>query len=528
MRVEAPDICIIGAGVAGALIADRLSGLGATVVMLEAGRRFDPTMRLDLMREHLEGRSPWRLVDPVRDVYSSTGDHYYYLSGKRLRAVGGSTHHWGGLAYRLHSSDFRLRTLYGIGEDWPITYDELEPYYARAEVELGVSGADGDPFAAPRSSPFPLPAFPYSYADRTVVQPACERVGVRIHAVPYARNSVPFDGRPACAAFGVCEVCPIEAMYNGEVHVRRAERSGRLDLRPSCTAVRLNLGPSRRVRSVTYIDPDGRAREQQASTFVVAAHAIESVRLLLLSRSDRHPGGLANSSGTLGRFFMEHFATGMAGTVDQPLYPLRIGFATAHTLQYYDTPERRHMGAIKLTFYSGGPTPAVLAAESDVWGVGLKRHIREVFGRSLAVAANVEQLPHEDNRIGLAPALRDRFGDPAPRIHLSVGRYERRTLRRARDLAVRILEAAGAHIGWDQYAKYLTNEHHPIAHHMGGCRMGDDPQRSIVDRNLRAHDVDNLFVVGSSVFPTGGAVNPTLTIAALALRAADQLAQQGS
>jgi choline dehydrogenase-like flavoprotein len=324
-------------------------------------------------------------------------------------------------------------------------------------------------------------------------------------------------------AFGVCHVCPIEAMYNAEVHLRRAEATGNLDLISQARVVSLKVDSGRRVREATYIRPGGEPESLAAPMFVLAAHTIESIRLLLLSRSDRFPAGLANSSGTLGRYFMEHWATGMSSQLAQPLYPQRIGFNTAHTLQFYDTPRRHRIGAMKITFSAGSHDPATLALESGLWGLELKKHLRETYGRWLAAIVNVEQLPREDNRITLDPDLRDDQGYAAPRIHLSVSEYERRTLREGRKILIKILHATGATIPAQEMIKVRENEFHPIAHHMGGCRMGTDANTSVVDSDLKAHDLDNLYIVGSSVFPTGGAMNPTLTLAALALRTAEKL-----
>ncbi len=518
------DVCIIGSGVAGALVAHELVQRGRKVLILDAGRRFDPTLRMELMERAVEGLDPWAPVDPDPEVYSSTGTDHVRLEGKRMRAVGGSTHHWGGLAYRMHASDFRLRSLYGLGEDWPVSYDELEPYYARAEAELGVSGQGGDPHASWRSGPFPNPAFPFSYAVEKVVRPACDHLGISIHPIPCARNSQPYRDRPACVAFGVCHVCPIEALYNADIHLRRGVATGNLEIRPEARVVRLAARSPRRVTSATYLQPGGGTGTVEAPIFVLAAHAIESIRLLQLSASPRFPGGLANSSGTLGRYFMEHWATGLAGVVEEPLYPHRIGFNTAHSLQFYDTPHRRRIGAMKITFSAGSPSLSELARDSGLWGVALKRYLRRVYGRWLAAIVNVEQLPRLESRVTLDPELRDAHGYAAPRVHLELGDYELRTLLRGRERLLRILRAARARIPGHQMAKFKDSERHPIAHHMGGCRMGIDPAGSVVDPDLRTHDLDNLYIVGSAVFPTGGAVNPTLTIAALALRAGETLA----
>jgi choline dehydrogenase-like flavoprotein len=312
-------------------------------------------------------------------------------------------------------------------------------------------------------------------------------------------------------------------MYNAEVHVRLAEKTGNVRVMPETRVVRIH--PSRRgqIGSVSYLGPDRVVRQQTARLYVLAAHTIESVRLLLLSACAEYPLGLANDHDLVGRFFMEHFGAGMTGLYRENLFPYRIGFNTAYSLQFYNTPQRNRIGAIKLTFAAGGETPAQIAAKGPRWGIPLKDEIRRSFGRSVSVVANIEQLPHRDNRIALDASLRDEAGFPAPEIHLTLGNYEKRTLRHARGVITRILHAMEARILWSSILLSLRNERHPIAHHMGGCRMGEDPAQSVVDKYLRVHGIDNLFVVGSSVFPTGGAVNPTLTIAALALRAATSI-----
>ena len=524
MNRSAYDVCIVGAGVAGALIAYELAKQGVKVIMFDAGPRYKPVERYKRMQRYLRGENPWKSNNPARDVFTSTGDWEYPLGGTRIKAVGGSTHHWGGAVFRHHESDFKMKSLYGIAEDWPISYSDLEPYYAKAERELGVAGSGDDPFASSyRSTDYPLPAFPFSYADKKVIKPACDTLGIRLHPVSYARNSIPYQNRPACQAFGVCSVCPIEAMYNADVHVRMAEQVGGIHLLPDTSVLRFNLDSARRIKSVSYAGIDKVVHEMKSGVFVLSSHAVESVRLLLLSKSEYYPNGLANHHGLVGRYFMEHLGTGMSGEVKEKLYPHRIGFYTAQSLQFYNTPQRDRIGAIQFGFASGGLTTSRIASQSSKWGLALKREIRESFGRVIGIAAIVEQLPSEDNWISLDDTVRDYFGNPAPQVHLSVGEYERRTLKQARSIILKILRAMEAKIDFKEYLKHYMNRFHPVAHHMGGCRMGNDSQKSVVDRNLKAHGVDNLFIVGSSVFVTGGAANPTLTIAALSLRAAEHI-----
>lgn len=512
------DVCIVGAGVAGALIAYKLAKQGIKVIMFDAGPRIKPGERYERMQRYLRGEDPWGFNHPVRDVYTSVGDWEYSLHGKRVKAVGGSTHHWGGAVFRLHESDFQMHQLYGIAPDWPISYSDLEPCYAEAEKELGVSGSEDDPFVSYRSTSYPLPAFPFSYEDKTVIKPACDKLGIKLHPVPYARNSIPYQNRPACQAYRVCKVCPIEAQYNADVHVRMAEMTGNVHVFPNTSVLRFNMESSRRVRSVSYAGFDKIVHEQTAKVFVLTAHTIESIRLLLLSKSDYYPNGLANNNGLVGKGFMEHLGTGISGEVKEKLYPYRIGFPAAQSLQFYNKPQRDKIGAIQLAFFTGGLTPAQIASQSLKWGVALKREIRESFGRIVGIAAMIEMLPKEDNWITLDEKVRDYFGNLAPKIHLSIGEYEKSTLRHSRSIIPNILKAMDAKIDKEHPDKF-----HPVAHHMGGCRMGNDPLKSVVDKNLKPHGIDNLFIVGSSVFVTGGAANPTLTIAALSLRAADYI-----
>jgi choline dehydrogenase-like flavoprotein len=307
-RAADPDVCIIGAGLAGGLVAHELARRGATVVVLEAGPRYDPRERgAALERLLIDGERPWTVL-PGRDGFTNAGPVAYPLNDFRVKGVGGTTLHWTAYAVRLHETDFRMRELYGIADDWPIGYADLEPYYGLAEQALGVAGVGDNPFASPRSTPYPLPPFPPSYADRILTR-ACDSLGIRVHGAPFARNSVPFQERPACEAYGVCashNICPIHAQYTAEVHLDLAVRTGRVTIKPEAPVLRLNTDSTGRVRGVLYAGAGGAVVEQRARHFVLAAHAVESARLLLLSESSRFPHGLANGSGMVGRNFMEH------------------------------------------------------------------------------------------------------------------------------------------------------------------------------------------------------------------------------
>jgi choline dehydrogenase-like flavoprotein len=526
------DACVVGAGPAGALVARRLVERGRDVVVLDAGPRFDPGRREAQLeraiRPGLDGNL-WQMGGE-RDAYETTGREYP-LNAARVKGIGGSTLHWQGMVFRYHESDFSTGT--DGGPAWPIDYDDLRPYYAEAERALGVAGADDNPFAPPRKEPFPLPAFPPSHSDSLFAR-ACERLGIATHAAPNARNSESYDGRGPCVGYGTCQpVCPSGAKYSADHTVRAVEELGGrvIDRAP---VQRLETDDSgRRVVAARYATPNGEYT-QRARQFVLAAGGVETPRLLLLSESRDHPDGLANSSGLVGRYFMDHLFAGAGGMLDRRTRQNHVGFVTTETHQFYDDPGRpierdgetvlvRSDGPLqplKLEFLNyAGPSPVELALSGDDWGDDLLADLREAYGHSVAMGGLVGQPPRTENRIALDPSTTDDHGNPVPRIHWSLGSRARRSLERANAVQRAILEELGAEVEWT----VGPAETGPAFHHMGTTRMGTDPAESVVDDRLRTHDVDNLTVASSSVFPSAGSLNPTLTIAALALKAADHV-----
>ncbi|MDL0141315.1 MULTISPECIES: GMC family oxidoreductase [Halobacterium] len=517
------DVCVIGAGPAGGLIADRLASDGHSVVVLEAGPRFDAADRERRMERSIRPAhgpaSVWEMGGP-RDAYASTGDRYYPLNAARVKGVGGSTLHWQGMVMRLHEQDFRLASATGVGADWPFDYDTLKPYYAAAESALGVSGASDNPFAPPREQPHPQPAFPPSYSD-SLFADACESLGIATHSVPNARLSAGRETRRACVGYGTCQpVCPSGAKYDATVHVDRATDAGARVIDEAPVQRLEHDAAGDRVTGAVYATPDGTTHRQSATEFVLAAGGIETPRLLLLSDSDRYPDGLANSSGLVGRYFMDHLFAGAGGTLDEPTRQNHVGFNTTESHQYYDRPDGSR-GAIKLEFLNyAGPSPAEMALSGDDWGDAMCDRIRDASGTHIAVGGLVEQQPRPENRVRLHPERTDAHGNPVPDVVWSLSAYERRTIERANEIQREILTELGADIEWT----VGPEDTGPAFHHMGTTRMGTDPAESVVDPRLRTHDLSNLSVASSSVFPTAGAMNPTLTIAALALKAADHIA----
>jgi glucose dehydrogenase len=512
------DVCIVGAGAAGGVLALELARRGIRVVVLEAGPRHDRARRGEYVRRYLRHQNPWRTPLRELDRYTIGGPMPFRLEGRRARGVGGSTLHWEGYALRLHASDFRLRTLYGIADDWPISYQDLEPYYAAAERALGVAGESDDPWGSPRSGPFPLPSFPFSYSDGLFAA-ACGGVGIGLHHLPQARNSQAYAGRPRCQACGTCYVCPTGAKASVDLtHIPDAEATGHARVVTEATVLRLELDRSGDVSAAVYAKPDRIRQRLTARAFVLAGGAIENARLLLLSASREFPTGLANRSGLAGKLFMSHPTIDVIGRARENVYPYRIGFSTAMSRQFAVERDRATRGAFLLEFLnSAGPTPEQIALASGQSGEALRRHVREQFGHSLGIRVYCEPLPDRVNAVSLASNVSDYFGNPAPHIHCGIGTYERKTLDEAREVAGKILQTMGVQQVRSTNPTYA-------AHQIGTHRMGIDPQTSVVDPNLRAHDVSNLYLVGSGCFVTASASPPTLTIAALAIRAADHIA----
>jgi len=538
---DSADVCIIGSGPAGAILAASLAERGHDVVILEGGPWFDREERIERMemglRPEYSSADVWEMGGD-RDAYTWSGHCDHDLNDHRIKAVGGTSLHWGGVTPRLHPEDFEMNSRHGVARDWPISYADLEPYYLEAENQLGVSGAPYQ-FAGPRSGPYPLPAFPPSYSDGLVSE-AAERLGVEFHPVPRAMNSRAYDGRSACQGYGTCQVvCPSGAKYDASVHVEKAlDRGARLVDRAPVD--RLALGGSDRVAEAVYTDTDGRERRQRARYFVVACGAVESARLLMLSENNEYPTGLANRSGALGRNLMLHPAIRVVGKLDEPTRQNLIGFSTSMSEQFYDVDSGPEGSTIlKLSNTAGrGPVRAALGetshtstlidgdfdtlVEGDRWGDQFATEYREESSL-VELMAWAEQLPDPDNRVSLDRTTTDDSGDPVPDVTWHYDDRSRETLEAAERICRSILDELGA----DRVAMGDTPaDPLLLSHRMGTTRMGTDPDRSVVGPQLQAHGLSNLYVSSSGVFVTAGAANPTLTIAALTLRLADHLDRQ--
>jgi choline dehydrogenase-like flavoprotein len=536
------DVIIVGSGVAGALTAWQLANEQFRVLILEAGERGPE--RVELVGAYARASlktpgSPYkgRFGDIKAPSPDSEKDYYEQSTSADLfkstyqRRIGGSTWHWLGNVPRLIPNDFRMKSVYGVGVDWPITYDELEPWYCEAEQAIGVSGDHAEwngLLAAYRSRPFPMSKIWSSYGDTKVAEAL---VGVQFDGVPLAlvstpqaRNSQPYDDRPACAGNSSCvPICPIQAKYDATVHLAKAEQAKAI-LREKSVVTRLEVDEDRHVRRVIYKSWDGQEHTVSGRIVVIAAHAIETAKLLLMSACERTPNGVANSSDQVGRNLMDHLQGAGAALALEPLFPFRGPPTTSGIDNFRDGAFRSTRSAFRMSIGNDGwgrvetpyATVLKLVREENLFGNELKERLAARVTRQFRISYSTEMLPNPENRVTLSDQT-DGLGIRRPKLHIKVDEYNKAAFESAWEVMETIFTAMKAteiRIPKDR------NDYSGAGHIMGTCRMGNDSTQSVVDSECRAHDHPNLFILGASVFPTCGTANPTLTVAALALRAA--------
>jgi choline dehydrogenase-like flavoprotein len=530
------DVAIVGSGISGALIGWKLAQAGAKVVILEAGPPVDRIKGLAYAFSSLVvstpdatyPQHPWAptpaTLDPNNYLVQTGPDVF---SSNYERVVGGTTWHWLGTAIRLVPNDFRLKSAYGVGEDWPISYDDLEPWYLDAEKTVGVAGDDAEDNGAPRSGNYPMPHFPLTYSDQQFAR-AAEKLGLKVTATPQARVSAQegYNKRPRCCGNAFCiPMCPIGAKYDATVHVGFAQQAG-AELRENAVVYKLDADADGRITQLHYRSPDMKDSSLTAKVFVIAAHAIETPKLLLMSRTDKLPNGLANASDQVGRNLMDHPTQLTYAMAPEPMGPYRSPLATAGIEDLRDGEFRKERGAFRIEIGNDGwswpgldPVSwAQKLIQEGIEGRELYSQISQLNVRAVRMAALVEQLPLPESRVTLSNEM-DAIGIPRPEVHFVISDYTLKGLQDARDRFAEIYKALGAG---------QVTQVEPIqgaGHIMGTYRMGTDAKTSVTDSFGRAWDHPNLWLTGSGLFPAVGTANPTLTIAALALRSAPEIAR---
>jgi choline dehydrogenase-like flavoprotein len=508
-------VVIIGSGAGGGTLAHALAKQGIRSVVLEAGKRFEMN---DIENDE------WAMFNKISwlDKRIATGgwdvaQNHPNLPAWIVKAVGGSTVHWAGVALRFRDFEFRMRTENGEIKganllDWPLSYEELEPWYVKAEQHMGVTG--------------PTTGMPYHQWHNSfkVLAEGAKRVGYKeIQSGPMAINTQAYDGRPGCMQIGFCmQGCRIGAKWSTlYTDIPRAEATGNCEVRPQSMVLRIEHDARGKVNAVIYADAQGRQQRQRARVVCVAGNSIESPRLLLNSESSTFKDGLANSSGQVGRNYMTHTTAGIYATLPKPVHMYR-GTTCAGVIsdESYNDTSRGFIGGYRLEVLSLGLPfmSAFLDPTPQGWGRGFASKM-ERYDHMSGVWLCGEDLPMEGNRITLHASEKDQYGLPVPVVNKDDHAFDSAMREHGVEQTRKCYEAVGA-------TEVIRLPSYPASHNMGTNRMSAKASDGVVNKWGQSHDIPNLFVSDGSQFTTSGGQNPTLTIVALALRQAEYIGTQ--
>jgi choline dehydrogenase-like flavoprotein len=540
MALRHANAVIVGAGAGGGVVAKQLSSAGLSVVLLERGKWHSAAdcRKDDLYNQRTQvlgarfgpddERNPRVVVDDQgREQIVLPSDGAY---SNNAACVGGGTFSYGAMAWRFMEKDFRMRSTYGAVEgstleDWPIAYQDLEPYYEKAEWEMGVSGDDtGNPFKGPRRRALPMPPLPPN-KEHQVLWPAAQRLGLHPFHIPMLRNTVPYNGRRACMRCRWCVGFACEVNARTGTHntvIPTALATGNCELRTGCMTREILLDSRGSATGVAYFDAADRLQEQPADLVIVCAGAVESARLLLNTKHKLFPDGLGNRYDQVGRNLQGHSYSGATGLFDFETFDDLGPGASIAVCDYNHGNPGLAGGAmlanefIRLPYQFMGQVPPWVPR----WGKEHKNFVRDAYRRTIAVMGPVQEMPVADARVQLDPKVKDHWGIPVARLSggrhphtIEIGRY-------AAAKAEAWLKEAGAVQTWKKVpVQSLSGGQHQA----GTCRMGNDPKSSVVDRDCRVHDAGNVYVIDASVHVTNGGFNPVLTILANAYRCSERL-----
>ena len=529
------DFVIVGSGAAGGVLAKELSSNGFRVVVLEQGPYLTEAdfghNEIKVFTEHQITNNP--KIQPTTFRKTEQDKAKPVSSVMYGRCVGGSSVHFTANYWRLHEIDFmersKLGEIPGSGfADWPIRYSDLEPYYTKVEWEVGVSGLAGaSPFDPPRSKPYPMQPLPVK-GSGVIFERAAKKLGYHPFPAPMAVLSQPRPGRSACVNCGFCLGfgCEVGAKSSSLASViRMAEKTGCCEIRPNSYAHKIEMDDNGRATGVVYFDAKKQVYLQKAKAVILAANGAETPRLLLLSASKQFPNGLANSSGLVGKYLMPNTGLVAYGVYDEPMNDYK-GVAVSRIFHDFYEIDMQKNG-----FYGGGGldarfdfTPVAFALNglppgTPKWGKEFKNALRQNFTRTMEIFCHGTSLAVETNSFSLDPDVKDAWGLPALRMTYKDHPNDLKFMAWMAERAMEVLDASGAKTKWHN----PVQEQEFAVHLLGTCRMGADPKTSVINTDHRTHDVKNLFLCDGSSLVTSGRGQPTMTIQALAYRAADRI-----
>ena len=522
------DVIIVGAGASGGAVAWSLAETKMRIVCLEQGDWQKQSNYPSNTREYeARHQNEWHHSPNRRGLVTDypINEDNSAIKVANFNGVGGGTILYAGHFPRFHPSDFRVKTLDGVADDWPITYETLEPYYAENDRMMGISGLEGDPAYPPKRAV--MPPNPLGKSG-TILGKGLNKLGWHWWPSDSAVSTQDYEGRAKCINLNHCTAgCAQGAKASSDITYFPAAQRGGVEVRTRCRVREITVGPDGMATGVVYYDADGKEVFQPSEIVIMACNGIGTPRILLNSVSGKFPNGIANSSGLVGRNLMFHPYARIWGYFDQETDGYRGPGNCIWSQEFYETDLSR--GFVRGYTYEfsrgmGGPVQAAIqGSDTDLipWGDGHHDAYRRLFKHRIGLVGICEDLPELHNRVTLDPVLKDSDGIPAPRIDYTLSDNSKKMLAFAVDRATEILKAAGA---------WHTGSEAPLVgggwHLMGTARMGTNPERSVVNEWGRSHDVKNLFVVDGSLFVTSAGVNPTCTIQALALYVADNIKQR--
>ncbi|MER9005082.1 GMC family oxidoreductase [Mesorhizobium sp. M0615] len=507
-------VVIIGSGAGGGTLGNELAQKGVDVVILEAGARHEYE---DFINDEWGSFSQLAWTDKR----TTSGDwrvskDFPNLPAWIVKSVGGSTTHWAGASLRFQEHEFRTLSTYGKLEganllDWPVTLAEMEPYYAKAEAKMGVTGTNGWP-RLPGNNNF------------KVLKAGADKLGYKeCHTGNMAINSVERDDRNSCQQTGFCfQGCKWGAKWSTlYTEIPKGEATGHLEVRPNAMAIKINHDASGKVTGVVYADKDGNLQEQKARIVAVAGNSIESPRLLLNSESAKFPQGLANSSGQVGKNYMRHTTGSVYAIFDQPVHMYR-GTTMAGIIrdEARHDPSRGFVGGYEFETLSLGLPFMAAFLNPGGWGRSFTTAL-DHYDHMAGLWIVGEDMPRAENRITLHKDEKDAHGMPIADVHFDDHPNDTAMRNHAYKQATALYDAVGA-------TRSFPTPPYPSTHNLGTNRMSEKAEDGVVNKHGQAHDIKNLFVSDGSQFTTGAAENPTLTIVSLAIRQAEYIASQMS